>query len=302
MDLSGPAPDHPPSLDAAPSAAPFPLRAIVAACDLSPAGENAAWRAALLAREHGAALRLLCVRARRSQLPTAQSRLDALAADLRERMQVAVTADAVAGSLPRELAAAAAGADLFVLRAGSAHPLADWLAGSHPGRLLRHLERPVLVVRKPAAVGYRRVLASVAFDGRAAAVIAAATGMMRGPHGEVLEALAAQPDLARPGNGGRDGLLAARRLRTVVQEVMAREDGARRVVEAPVVVLDHTPDLLLHKERVTFADLLVLARRPADEDDGWLMHGDAQRVLARAASDVLLLPADAATSAPALQR
>lgn len=292
MDLSGQLPDQPSYPAAAARAEPFPLRAIVAVCDLSRAGENAAWRAALLAREHGAQLRLLCVRARRAQLPAAQARLDALAAELHKRMQVAATAHAVAGSMHKELAAAA-GADLLVLRASGAHPLAEWLAGSHPGRLLRQLERPVLVVRKPAAVGYRRVLASVAFDGRAAAVIAAASGMMRGPHREVLEALAAQPGLARPGSGDRDGMLAARRLRAVVQEVMAREDGARRVVEAPVVVLDHTPAQLLRRERVAFADLLVLARRPADEGDGWLLHGDAQRVLARAASDVLLLPPDA---------
>jgi nucleotide-binding universal stress UspA family protein len=291
MDLSAPLPDHPPSAGPA-RAEPFPLKRIVAACDLSPAGENAAWRAALLAREHGAWLRLVCVRARRSQLPAAQAGLDTLAAELQQRMQVAVIAQAVAGAVHKELAGAAAEADLLVLRAAGPHPVAEWLAGSHPGRLLRHCERPLLVVRKPASVGYRRVLASVAFDGRAAAVIAAATGMMRGPHREVLQALEAQPELARPGGAGRDGLLAARRLRAVVQEVIAQEDGARRVPDAPQVVLDHSPELLLQKERSAFADLLVLARRPADAGDGWLLQGDSHQVLSRAASDVLLLPAE----------
>lgn len=287
-ELSGPSPAPSPS-GAAARAEPFPLKRIVAAFDPSPAGENAAWRAALLARDHGAWLRLLWLRPWR-QVPAAQARLDALVADMQRRMQVAVIAQALAGTVHRELAIAAAEADLLVVRAPGAYPVAEWLAGSHPGRLLRHCDRPMLVVRKPASVAYRRVLASVAFDGRAAAVIAAATGMMRGPHREVFQALQAQPELGLAGGAGRDGLLAARRLRAAVQQVMTDEDGARRVLEAPLVVLDHSPELLLQKERSAFAELLVLARRAADDTGGWLLRSDAQQVLASTGCDLLLLP------------
>ena len=271
-----------------PPADPFPLKRILVACDLTPASANAAARAALLAREHGAWLRLLCVRPRRSQLAAAQASLDALAAQLQERTGVAVLAQAVAGSVGRELKNAAADADLLVLRCAGRRPLVDWLAGWHPARLLRHCERPVLVVRKPAAVAYRRVLASVAFDGRAAHVIAAAAGMLRGPQGEVLQALEGPVAELRPGPVAAEAVLAAQRLRTVVQEVMTDGTGARRLRDAPMVAVDHSPPLLLRKARAAFAELVVLARRPGEEDP--LAGSDARQVVAGSVADVLLLP------------
>lgn len=285
---SGPSPDHP----AAPAgAAFFPLKQIVAVCDDSPGSENAAWRAALLAREHAAGLRLLCLPTRRSRASAAQARLESLLAELQRRMQLAVSAEVVPGPARKELPRAAAQADLLVLRAAGARPLMEWLAGTHPDRLLRHVECPMLVVRKPASVGYRRVLASAACDGQAPAVIAAATAVIRGPHRQILEALTAHPDLVRPGGAGdRDGLLAARRLRAVVQEVMLREGHARHVREAPVVVLDHAPGPLLRQARGAFVELLVLARRRGHESGRWLARSDAQQVLAQAGCDVLLLP------------
>ncbi|KQT13344.1 hypothetical protein [Ramlibacter sp. Leaf400] len=55
---------------------------------------------------------------------------------------------------------------------------------------------PTFVVRKPATVGYRRVLVAVDYDGEAAGRVAAAAAMTRAPHQEVLRALAADDDLA----------------------------------------------------------------------------------------------------------
>lgn len=286
---SGSFSDHPASPQRATS---FPLKQIVAICDGSPAGENAAWRAALLAREHAAGLRLLWLPARRSRGSAAQTGLDSIVAELQRRLQLEVRAEFLAGPASKEIPRAAAQADLIVLRAAGPRPITEWLAGTHPAWLLRQVERPMLVVRKPATVGYRRVLASAAFDGHAAAVIAAATAVIRGPHQQVFEALAAHRDLARSGDlRDRDGLLAARRVRTVVQEVMLREGHARHVREAPVVVLDHSPQPLLRHARTVFAELLVLARRRSDERGRWLARGEAQEVLTAAACDVLLLTA-----------
>lgn len=277
-----------------PLAEPFPLKRILVACDLTPAAANAAARAALLAREHGAWLRLLCVRPRRGQLVDAQEQLEALARELQERTGVAVLAQAVAGSVSAELRAASAEADLLVLRSAGRRPLLDWLAGWHPGRLLRHCACPLLVVRKPAAVGYRRVLASVAFDGRAALVIAAAAGMLRGPQREVLQALEQPVAQLRPGQVAADALLAAQRLRRVVQEVMTDDTDARRLCEAPMVALDQPPLALLQKARSAFAELLVLARRPGDDE--LLAPSPARELLAASSADVLVLPPDPASS------
>lgn len=283
---SGPAPVPPPP---AARTAPFPLQRIAALCDLTPAGINAATRAALLAREHGAALRLLCVCTRRGQVPHAQERLDTLAADLQRRMHLAPLAQAVHGNLPREAAAAQSEADLLVVRAAGPHPAAEWLLGTHPGRLL-HCTGPLLVVRKPAAVGYQRVLAALGFDGGAVGVIAAAAGMMRGPHQRVREAVGGHADLEAAGPTPADRMLAARRLRALVQDVMAEEAGARAVAGAPQVVLGPSPAELLQKARSALADLVVLARQPGDTRAAWWGRGETHEVMAQARADLLLLP------------
>lgn len=283
---SGPAPVPSP---AAARTAPFPLQRITALCDLTPAGINAATRAALLAREHGATLRLLSVWRRRAQVAVAQARLEALGAELRQRLQVTASVEAVHGNLLRQAAAAVPQTDLLVVRAAGTHAAAEWLLGTHPGRLL-HCAGPLLVVRKPAAVGYQRVLAALAFDGGAVGVIAAAAGMMRGPHQQVLQAVDGHADLAGTGAGAADRLLAARRLRAVVQDVMADAAGTRAVAGAPQVVLAPAPGELLQKARSTLADLVVMARQPGDARAGWWGRSGTHQVMADVRADLLLLP------------
>lgn len=281
-----PSPVSPP----APSAGLFPLRRITALCDLSPAGVNAARRAALLASEHGARLRLACVRSRRAQLAEAETALAGVAADLRQRLPVDIDLHCVQGHPVRAACDAAADSDLLVVRAAGAHPAAEWLLGTHPGRLLPHCAPSLLVVRKPASVGYRRVLASVAFDGGAARVIAAAAGVMRAPHQQVLDALAAEPAWRPSGPAATDRLLAARRLRAVVQDVMADKAGARAIANAPLVVLDPSAADLLQRARSALADVVVLARQPDETGARWPARSAAARVLAGTPSDLLLLP------------
>ena len=159
--------------------ATIPLKRILAVCDLSVASTNAVWRAGLIARDHGAWLRLLHVGRGSSNVARSKEALDVLAWELQERLQIAVLAQAVRGGLRREVAAAASDADLVVLRSAQAHPLRDWLGGSHPERLIQACRRPALVVRRPATVGYRRVLASVDEGDDAPGTLAAATALTR---------------------------------------------------------------------------------------------------------------------------
>jgi nucleotide-binding universal stress UspA family protein len=175
----------------------FPLKRILVVCDLSVASTNAAWRAGLLARDHGAWLRLLHVGRTSSGVARGKAALDALAWDLQERLKIAVLAQSVRGRLRHEVAAAASEADLLVLRSAQARPLSDWLSGSHPERLIQACRRPALVVRRPATVGYGRVLACVDEGDDAPGTMAAATALTRAPAPSVVFAPSADLLLAK---------------------------------------------------------------------------------------------------------
>lgn len=273
---------------------PFPLKKVLVVSDLSLASANATWRAGLLARDHGAWLRILYVGRRASGVRQAQATLDALAWELQERLKIAVLAQSVRGDLRKEVAAAAGEADLLVVRTAQAHPLRDWLAGFHPERLIQGCQRPTLVVKKPASVSYRRVLACVDYDGEAAGKVAAAAAMTRAPHGEVLSALR-EEDARTPRNASTEAQLrgdrhrAAERLRTVVQGAMEAK-AAGSAGEAPSVVFDHSADMLLAKERSILADLVVIGRRPRGAPTLWAPRTCSRTVLAGALADVLVLP------------
>lgn len=280
---------------ATPPAGPFPLKRVLAFSDLSSAATNAAWRAALVARDHGGWLRILHVAPGGGGREAAQARLDELAGELQQRLNIAVLAQAVRGNVQRELAAAAREADLLVLRGACGQPVRDWLRGWHPERLIQRCAIPALVVRRPALASYRRVLVSVDLDGQAPAIIAAATAMSRGPHLEVLHALGTlEEETLRiadvPVQVLRDRReRIARQVRATLQE-LAEQAGPGHTRIVPCVLFGHPPATVLAKERALLAELMVMGRR----SQGWLaglLPGSVSRpVLARTLADVLLLP------------
>lgn len=224
-----------------------------------------------------------------------QAALDALAWELRERLNIAVLAQSVHGSFRREIVAATRDADLLVVRTSQGRPARDWLLGLHSERLVQRCQVPTLVVRKPATVSYRRVLVGVGFDGEPAArLIATAAAMTRAPHAQVLRALASGDALPQAKASSEAQLRgdrhhAAQRIRAVVESVM-EATGAPHTGVAPAVVFDHAPDMLLHKERSVFAELLVIGRPPRSTPAFWLPRSDSRSVLARTGADVLVLP------------
>lgn len=144
--------------------------------DLHPDADNAAWRAAMLARPHGGWLRILHVsRLRHPQ--AGRDHLAPLAWRLQEHLQVAVLTHAYRGSLAGELRRAAEDADLVVLRAATG---LDAATGLHPVRAMLVAGRPTLVVRTPANVPYRRLVVGAAPDADAAASVATAAGLSDG--------------------------------------------------------------------------------------------------------------------------
>src|SRR5687767_1658101 len=117
-------------------AAMHPARDVLALCDLSPAATNAAWRGALVARDHGVGLRLLHAQPDPAAVPAAQAALDALAGELRLRLGIDVAAQAVAGDPLHAAADAARAASLLVLGSRRGNPLREFMFGTQAERLI----------------------------------------------------------------------------------------------------------------------------------------------------------------------
>jgi nucleotide-binding universal stress UspA family protein len=151
-----------------------PLRTIVALAELSPKSDNAVARAALLAREHGATLRLLHVVAARS-FPAASSEaardddttacmerarraLLALAARTASAHRVDADCCVRAGDALQVIVDETRGADLVVVAAKRGNALRDFVLKAPTERLLRIVQRPVLLVKRAALDGYAELL------------------------------------------------------------------------------------------------------------------------------------------------
>ena len=104
--------------------------------DLHPDGDNAAWRAGLLASAQGGWLRILHVSRLRSPA-AARERLAPLAWRLQEHLQLAVVPQAFRGSTAGELERAAQDADLVVMGAYGHSRLREWVFGGMTRDVLR---------------------------------------------------------------------------------------------------------------------------------------------------------------------
>ncbi|WP_326541896.1 universal stress protein [Pseudorhodoferax sp.] len=170
------------------------LRQIVAVVDASPAGVQAAWRAARLAWAHGATLSLVAPMALPDRHPASRHgpsappvRMRAALADLAGAMvaaigiQPAVAVDLDAGALlQRQLRTA----DLLVVPAAAARAgTAAWWHGSLAERLLRETGVPVLIVRRPAGTAYRSALVATGLDAEMASPLLRAARRLCRPDG-----------------------------------------------------------------------------------------------------------------------
>lgn len=283
----------PPQRQAATQA--FSPRRVLVLSDLSPAATNAAWRGALVARDHGAWVRLLHVRPNQSGLAQTRSTLEEVARDIQRTLKVAVMATAVLGDIQTEVARASDAADLLVIRARSASPLRDWLRGLHPDSLIRWGGIPTLLVQRPATGRYRRVLVSVDIDEQASGIIAAATVLSRGPHIEVLHALGTLEEETMRIAQVPEGIVRSHR-RQVAQRAQAilekliDEAATRQPSPLPAVLFGHTPSMVLAKERSMRAELVTIGRRAHGRLAGLLVPSVSRRVIAGTQADVLVLP------------
>lgn len=276
--------DHPPvekpdSLPSRPHGAPSHIVAVV---DGSLAADNAAWRAALLARERSMSVRLLCV-LRRGR--TAAD-FDAVAWELQERVGVVVESlDATAWGRGR-LNDALAAAELVVTPTVRSWPLRRWLRGVHPLQLVAKATVPVLVVRRPASVRYGRILAAAGETQDSAGVLALAGSFAGGDLDAVRRAvLAASAQQSERAAAATDRYHQEQRLRASIQDALKARTG--RSPEAPVVVLEASVEGLLRRQRQVLSDLLVIGPVACGAPRAY------RALLRQAAADVLVVPGEA---------
>jgi len=169
-----------------------PFKSILAATDFSAAADQAVRRAALLAQQHGARLRVVHVvnparlaRLRQWVSPRtdaepkvddARDQLQRLAAELTSRFGVAAELQLRIGGVVEQLQRVSPRADLLVIGQRRRHALAEIVRGNTAQRLVEHCRRPVLVVKQAAGHAYRRALVPIDFTpaSDAAAFVAAA--------------------------------------------------------------------------------------------------------------------------------
>jgi nucleotide-binding universal stress UspA family protein len=160
----------------------IPIATILAATDFSPDGNNAAWRAALLARQLDARLRLLHVVDSTSFMPwrallarpididleaaRARASLRQLCAEIASRHDVTAAVEVRVGDPREELVRASAHADLLVLGQRGRNPLKTLVLGGTAVHMLRISRAPVLVVKRSANAPYRQVLVPVDLTAR----------------------------------------------------------------------------------------------------------------------------------------
>jgi nucleotide-binding universal stress UspA family protein len=257
--------------------------------DGAPAAVNAIWRAALIAREQGAALRVLCANRDTKATSAAHRGLDAITTSVRARLGIDAHAEVLQGEMLGAVIAAARTAALLVIGSRRANPLHEWICGTQAERLIRLCRVPTLVIKRPAVPArnaslgataepgrYGRVLVPVDLREESAEQVAYAMAFSRDPRTQVFHAV---------GSGTATMQLAHSALARIVEASGAHEHGA-----VPAIGFGPAVDCVLARERATGAELVVIGKRRRGLLADFFMGGVTQKVLARSRADVLVMP------------
>lgn len=293
-----------------------PIHAVVAATDFSFSAHRAARRAGLLARAHGAELKLLHVldsaSAKALLLDTggpdlarslrleAERALDSLAED------VLASGGTVSGRLLREgkvreeVLAAAADSDLLVLGPRGVNPLRDFILGSTAERMARMIERPMLVVKQDPQIPYENVLVPVDFSAHSAAALQFAAQLAPSATLHVLHAFDDSLKGTLRGVGASDEGIAAycgalqREAEAGMDELVVGLPG--RTVTRTVVAGDARA-LILERAVASRSALIVMGKQGRSWLSEHVLGSVTRLVLERADCDVVVVPAPPAMTA-----
>jgi nucleotide-binding universal stress UspA family protein len=275
-------------------AAASPARRIVAFVDDTSSALNAAWRAALVARDRSLPLHLVTLQPLHANLADARARVEALAQEVRSISNAPISSHAVAGTIDHEGVDIAREAALVVVPAPTGRR--RWWPGSPELRMLRRSGRPVLAVRMPATGSYRSVVAAVERDLASNSLVAAAHALSRDTRMKVLHALDTRHEESLRLADVPESTIRMLREREAARSRSALADmiaaaGAHAAAE-PVIVFGGAGSAVIDIDRAADAQLIVVGKRTRRPWLDALLGSVAHSVLRHAAADVLLVPLD----------
>jgi universal stress protein E len=289
------------------------LERVLAATDLSAPARHAAERAALVAKDAGATLRLVHVindpalghlrrlvpESRDEVEPRIRQTIDRdvvrLGDHLAQVYGMTAQAEVVTGALIAGILghAAANRADLLVLGARGASFMRHLMLGSTAERLIRRSDRPLLVVKQPPHERYRRALVAVDFSRSSLATLA------------VARAVAPQADLVllhaydvpfeewmRTADVREEALLhyqgIARQRASVDMHAFLQSSGMDPA-RVPTAILKGDPTLrIIEQEQELDCDLIVIGKQGETVTEEFLLGSVTKHVLQQSQSDVLI--------------
>lgn len=290
-----------------------PLRAIVAATDLSAPSRHAAQRAAMLARSTGAAMTLAHAvggsalddlrrwmaddsRAAGAIEADARQRLQQLATELGAPLGLAIGTHLSIGHPVEQVIRHAEdiGADLVVTGTRGAGFFRGVMVGSTAERIARRSSRPVLMARQLPHEPYRRILLPVDFSDWSRAVIELA--LQLAPEATLVLMHAVEVPLE-----GRMRLAGVADNVVLHYQDAARREAQQRLAElaadaglGPDRLRVSTPSgadpwmLIVQQEQEHDCDLVVIGRQGRHAIDEFLLGSTTRMVLAEGATDVLI--------------
>lgn len=278
------------------------IRSILAVTDFSKEADWAVERAAQLAVEHRATLKLMFAPANGDAPPTdGASRLARTARALSTRLAITVrTANQTANAL-EHVAEEAACADLLVIGHQRESALATFLRGQPAERLTRLCRCPVLVTKLAPKRRYTRILVAVDFTPESRNLVKLACTLDADADVELFHAISSLNEAKlRCAEAPAQAVEAYRQecLRYARNRILGLTDSfdaRRNRVMSKVSHGDPARQAAIQQEYVG-ADLLVVGRRRRLPLMAFLLGSVAQRVLCWATSDVLIVPHDARTS------
>ena len=287
------------------------FNSILVATDFSVDGNNAVLRAALLAQENGARLRIVHVldatgfeSPRNGFVPTidaglqvtqARAALRRIAVRIAGACDVTASVEVAVGNVLENLLQASDHAALVVLGQHGHRRLGRLLTGGTAHRMLKACRRPVLIVRRAVEAPYRRVLVPVDFAASSDAAVQAAVLLARAGHVQLFHAT----------DSHQEAILR----RSDVAESIIREVGVREEVGTRARMRREVARLGLDGAGMSFsvgrgpaaretlrhalafgADLIVAGRQGRSTFGGLLSGSVSSRILSGSGCDVLIVP------------
>lgn len=275
-------------------------RSILAITDLTARTASALSRAGQLAAEHNAALTLVYAGwAGEGQLSQAACRLSHHALQLEQRHGLRVRTVSQPMNTPQDLANQARDTDLVVMDAmNSVRGLQSFFCGSAAERLMRMVQRPVLVVRQPADGPYQRLLIAVDFSQVSRSLVQHAFALNASAQVELFHAISTVNERKLRGADVPEHVVEAYRheCRRHAQDQMlslADSTEARRNRVSWALGRGDPGRQAAVQQQHSGAELLVVGKHPASALSDFVFGSVAKRVLRTATGDVMVVPHNA---------